>query len=275
LKKILLHSALLVFSTILTAQDQRVNFDSLILPISQPSADFQEYLVQLAWLNNPEQRINQHNIRIAEEDVTIAKWEIANDMGVTFNINENNIKSRDTSIPDATPEALMAANDITQEQLNTLDATRGVVDLGGINNFPIWNVGLIFNLGRWINRNNEIEKAQQKLLIEHATVDKEKVELRAEVIRRYQAYLHAFEIYKIRVKAEEDITQTFQLVKNRFKEGTVDFEEFSRASNANQNAKEATLNAKGEITSTKIDLEEIIGIPFEKAERLHDQHTGE
>ncbi len=275
MKKYFLHSVLLLVSCMAMAQDQTVDFDSLIMPISQPSPEFQEYLVQLAWENNPSNRVLEHNIRIAEEEVTISKWEIANDMGVTFNINENNIKSRDTSIPDATPEALMAANDITQEQLTTLDASRGIVDLGGVNNFPIWNVGLIFNLGRWINRDNEMEIAKQKLQIEEVTLDQQKLELRAEVIRRYQAYLHTVEVYKIRVQTEEDIAQTFQLVSNRFKEGTVDFEEFSRASNANQNAKEATLNSKGDIVATKIDLEEIIGIPLERAEGFHKNYVGQ
>jgi len=257
------------------AQDQTVDFDSLIMPISQPSPEFQEYLVQLAWANNPSNRVLDHNIRIAEEDITIAKWDWTNDMGVTFNLNENNITSTDNSIPNATDAARMAANNVTQEQVIALDASRGLVDLGGVNNFPIWNVGLILNVGRWVNRDNEIEIAKQKLKIEEVTLDQQKLEMRSEVIRRYQAYLHTIEVYKIRVQTEEDISQTFQLVSNRFKEGTVDFEDFSRASNANQNAKEATLNSKGDIVATKIDLEEIIGIPLERAEGFHTNYLGQ
>ncbi len=249
---------------------QRVDFDSLIMPIDTPSIAFEEYLVQLAWMNNPSNDVYDYNINIAKEDITITKRDWADDIGLTFNLNENNIKSTDNSIPDASQMSLDAIP-ISQAELNALDAERGIVDLGGINNFPRYNLGITLNLGRWITRPNEIRKSKEKLKIEEATLDQAKLEVRAEVLRRYQAYQHTLEIYKVRQEAELDFDQTFRLVKARYKEGTADFEEFSRASSGYQSARESTIIAESDIILAKIDVEEIIGIPLNYAKRFHKE----
>ena len=252
-------------------QAQQVEFDSLILPIATPSVEFREYLVQLAWINNPANKVYDHNINIAEQDVKITKLDWANDVGLTFNLNENNIKSQDNSIPNATDMALSEANMITQEQLNALDASRGIVDLGGFNQFPRYNLALTLNLGRIINLNKEIAKSKEKLQIEEANLDQRKLEIRSEVYRRYEAYIQSNDLYQIRQQTELDYKQMYNLMEGRFKEGTSDFEEYSRASTSYQSARESTLSAKADIALTKIDLEEIIGMPLEYADGFHKQ----
>jgi len=167
---------------------------------------------------------------------------------------------------------------ITQQELEGLDQLRGIEDLSGfsgLSNFPRYNLGVTVNLGRWMTLKKEINQSREKLKIEEAELDQQKLELRAEVIRRYQAYLQAIEIYKIRVQSEEDMLQTYQLVQNRFKEGTADFEDFNRASSAYQGSRESTLGSQGEITQARIDVEELIGIPLEYALAFHEREVGQ
>lgn len=256
-----------------TLNAQQVNFDSLILPIATPSVEFREYLVQLAWINNPSNRVYDHNINIAEQELKITKLDWANDVGLTFNLNENNLQSQDNSIPDVSDELLEDLM-IPPEFVDRIDADRGIVDLGGlnnINNFPRYNFAVTLNLGRIINLNKEIQKSKEALKIEEANLDQRKIEIRSEVYRRFEAYMQSTEIFKIKKESEVDFEQTFKLVEKRFKEGTTDFEQYSRASSTYTNARESTLSAKAEITQLKIDLEEIIGIPLEYASGFHQQ----
>ena len=275
MKNIIILSVLLFSSLYMKAQVQTVNFDSLIMPLANPSVEFQEYLVQLAWTNNPENRILDYNINIAEKEIDITKLSWADDVGLQFNINENN-DPFNNEIQKASDDALMDVG-ITQTELDVLDLDRGIRntnDVASLSNFPRYNLGVTVNLGRWMTLKKEIDLSREKLKIEEAELDQQKLELRAEVIRRYQAYLQTIEIYKIRVQSEEDMLQTYQLVQNRFKEGTADFEDFNRASSAYQGTRESTLGSKGEITQAKIDVEELIGIPLEYAIAFHEREVG-
>ena len=238
---------------------QQINFDTLIMPINSPSPFFQEYLVQVAWINNPANEVYEHNINIAQEEVKITKLDWANDVGLTFNLNENNIQKKESSLTD-------------EQTMVLVDNEIGyLADLANLNQFPRYNFAVTLNLGRILNLNKEIKKSQELLKIEELHLDQKKLEIRAEVIRRYQAYLQAGELVQIRKQTEADFKQTYKLIESRFKEGNSDFEEFSRASSSYQQSRESTLVAKSDLVQTKIDVEEMIGISLELANQLHQQ----
>ncbi len=236
-KKTILSLSLFCCCTVLLAQE--LNVDTLILPISKPSPEFREYLVQLAWINNPSNKVYDYNVNIAKEEIDIAKKSIANDIAFSFNLNENNIPGQ--------------------------ESTAGV----NINTFPRYNFQLTLNLGRIVTLKNEVQKALENLKIEEANLDQRKIEIRAETLRRYEVYLHTIEIIAVRKKAERDFQQTYTLMENRFKDRTADFEEFSRASSAYQSAVESRMVAEGDLLKAQIDLEEMIGLSLELAEGFH------
>ncbi len=238
---------------------QKVNFDTLVYSLDNPSYDFANYLVTLAWENNPENRAFNHNIEIAESEIKIAKRDWAQDIGLTFNLNENNIN----------PPTVL-----TEEQRMILEAA-GISDdafnFGTFSPFPRYNLGVQFNLGRLITLGKKVDITENQLELAKLDSDQKKMIIRAEVMRRYQTYLQAFEIYKIRVKSEQDADEIFTLMRSRFREGSVKFEEFSRSSSDLQQAKEGVLEAKGKIDIAEIDIEEMIGISLEQARAFHNE----
>ena len=218
-------------NTVLIAQ--KLDYDTLVSPIETATESFESYLVALAWMNNPENDVFKHNISIADENIKVAKRDWANDVGLTFNLNEANINRG--------PDTL------------------------GFNNFPRYNLGLTFNLGRIISMKPNINMAKEEKKIEEAELLQRKIVLRSEVLRRYQLYKQAIEIFKVRKKAEQDADEIYTLMRNRFREGSVNFDDFNRSSTNLQNATEAVLESQGEIDLAEIDIEEIIGISLEKA----------
>ncbi len=250
LKKIIF-TLLAICSLLNTNFAQQVQFDTLITTLDE-AADFEDYLVSLAWINNPANRILDHNINIAESDIKIARRDWANDIALTFNLNENNLARRTS---------------LTKESIVLLeDAGLGyLADLTSLGAFPRYNLGVSFNLGRLITLPKNVDVAKERLEIEKVSLDQQKMEIRSAVLRLYQAHTQAFEIYKIRKKAEQDAEEIFQLMKSRFREGTVKFEEFSRSSSSLQDSRESVIDAQGELDLTELLLEEMIGITLEQA----------
>lgn len=240
-------------------QAQRVNFDTLVYSLDNPSYDFANYLVSLAWENNPENRAFDHHVDIAESDIKIARRDWANDIALTFNLNENNLR----------PQSVLT--DQQREVLDTAGIDDRLFNFGTFSPFPRYNLGVQFNLGRLITQPKKVEIARSRLELAKLDSDQKKMIIRAEVMRRYEAYLHEFEVYKVRVNTEQDAQEIFTLMKSRFREGSVRFEEFSRASSDYQQAKEGVLEAQGKIVQAQIDVEEMIGISLESARAYHEQ----
>lgn len=234
---------------------QQVQFDTLITTLDD-AQNFEAYLVTLAWINNPENSAMDNSINIAESDIKIARRDWANDIMLTFNLNENNLARR------------TALDSMSLEYLN--DGNLGyLADLTSLGSFPRYNLGVSFNLGRLITLPKKVEIAKQNLAIEQASLDQTKLFVRSKVLRLYKAHLHAFEIYKIRKNAEQDAEEILTLMKSRFREGSVNFDEFSRASTNLTDAKESVIDAQGELDLTELLLEEMIGITLEQARQYY------
>lgn len=232
-------------------QAQQVQFDTLVTSLEE-AEDFEEYLVALAWINNPENKALDHNINIAESDIKIARRDWANDIALTFNLNENNLANRSTVTP--------------AQRVYLEDGGIGhLADLASLSSFPRYNLGVSFNLGRLITLPKNVDVAKERLEIERVTLDQHKMMVRSKVLRLYRAHLQAFEIYKIRSKAEQDAEEIFELMKSRFREGSVNFEEFSRSSSSLQDSRESVIDAQGELDLTELLLEEVIGITLDQA----------
>jgi len=221
---------------------QKVDFNKVVVPVESRARTFPEWLVQLAWMNNPSNDILARKIDIAKEDVKIQKFDWAKDFDALFNYNEAHF-IKDFVDPEG--------RDPIIESLI----------------YPRFNFGARISLGTLLNHGNEKKKAEIDVTIAELEHDQEKLAIRAKVLERYEKYLLAKAILITRKQAEEDSYQTYELVNELFKNGQAEFEEVNAASTSYFSSKESFMTAETEVKIAKIQVEEMIGISLEDAKR--------
>ncbi|MEZ4885983.1 MAG: TolC family protein [Chitinophagales bacterium] len=229
MKKLLFLFCLLQLSNI---QAQRTNFDRIVIPTDQITRDYKEALVQLAWVNNPDNKVLEHEVNIAEIEKKAAKWTWADNVQASFNLNEGNFQKE--------------------------------TDPGGNLFFPKYNFSASVSIGSLLRTSSETKKAEQQLDIAHHRVNQRKLQIRAETLKRYEDYLTAVEMLKLRTQAVEDFYATYLAVTKKFKESRSSLEEYNQASTTYYTALENKLRGESDVELAKISLEEIIGVKLEE-----------
>lgn len=213
-------------------QAQRTNFDKVVIPLERLTRDYKEKLVQLAWVNNPDNKVLEHEVKIAEIDKKAAKRIWLESVQASFNLNEGNFRSEDQT--------------------------------GGNLFFPKYNFSASLSLGSIFKTSSETKRAEQQLDIAHHRVNQRKLLIRAETLSRYEDYLTTVEMLKLRTQAVEDFYATFLAVSKKFKESRSSLEEYNQASTTYYTALENKLRGESEVNLKKISLEEIIGVSLEE-----------
>jgi len=239
----------LLIST-LNAQ-QPIDFNKVVVPEGSRARTFEDYLVQLAWMNNPANKTYDEEIKIATEEVSIRKWKWTDDLDALFNYNESHY-----------------IRDFRPELVNPDDPN------GTFTVFPRFNFGARISLGTLINNPKEKRKAEYEVKIVELERDQEKLAIRAKTLERYQNYLLANEILLTRKQAEEDSYQTYLLIKEKFRRGDAELDDHNSASTSYFNAKEKFISAKSDVKVAVIQLEEMIGIPFADALKYGPKEKG-
>ena len=221
---------------------QPIDFNKVVVPEGSRAKTFEDYLVQLAWMNNPANRAFDEEIKIATEEVSIQKWKWTDDLDALFNYNESHF------LQDFFPDRLTGPEGPNPNALFTI--------------YPRFNFGARFKLSTFINNPKEKRKAESELRITELDRDQEKLAMRATTLERYQNYLLANEILLTRKQAEEDSYQTYLLIKEKFRRGDAELDDHNSASTNYFNAKEKFISAKSDVRVAVIQIEEMIGIPF-------------
>ncbi len=216
---------------------QVADFNKIVPDENTRPKTFEDYLVQLAWVNSPQSKALKSNEKIAELEIDLTKREWMDNLGVQWNMNE--ISLSNIIYPD---NELFVA-------------------------LPIWNVTATVDLGTVYNRKKKIGITKQKLEITKQNIDLLKMKLRANVLERYHYYNLTLEILKVVTEAEQDASENYILLKELFKKQKAEFEELSRASLAYAEMKRKKLEAETEILLAKVALEELIGIKYEDAKK--------
>ncbi len=133
---------------------------------------------------------------------------------------------------------------------------------------PGYNYGLSVSLGQLFTTGPRIDMAKEMQKVEELERDQSKLNLRKEVLHRYNEHLLSIEILKTRQLAEEDASATFQLISALFKKNRANFDEKNKASITYYDTMEKRLAAETEVSNTKYSLEEILGVKWEQVERL-------
>lgn len=229
-----------VFSISILSQTsgQQLNFDSLILSVKQIAPEFEDYLVQLAWENYPTAEILDSEQKIATQEIKNERLGWTRALGVHVGVNQQT------------------------NQVNFEGGGTGLVF------FPRISYGLSLNITPLITTPGRVKVAREKLEITEHNVDQEKLRIRSEVKQRFQNYLFATELQKVRMEAEQDADSNYQLLLAMFKNDEASFQDYNDAYIAFSKAKEEWLEANSMINLAKIMIEEYIGVDFEEAQRL-------
>ena len=272
--KLIFPILLALFFSTQTSNAQIINVDTLVYPLSTSGQSFENYLVSLAWNNNPEFKAFASELKIAQTEVQLAKRAWADDWNITLNLNENNLNtSTESPSPvELTDETNMALDDAGLAELRTILETSGQAI--NVNNFPRYNFGLTLNLGSLITRGKEVEIAEERLFIEQLNEDQGKFEVRAAVYKAYLVYTQSIENLKIVSKQEQTAADIYDLMKTRFKNGSVDFDDFNQSQDAYNRAL-ASLNAAEEKkVLAELDIQALIGMPLTLAKFYYDENNG-
>lgn len=213
---------------------QQTDYETMVLPVENKARDFRDYLVQLAWLNNPESLIAQSEAKNARDDNKNVRKEWLRDVQATFNLNEANL--------------------------------RGSTGSNGQVFFPRYNFGLNFNVYNITSQKNKNKIGKREIDIAEQKTNLQKLTLRTEALTRYAKFKLARNIYRQRVLAEQEVYANYVLIKQLYETDEKTFEEYTASSNAYYTAQESKLKAETEVLTTQYALEEIIGLKWEQVQ---------
>lgn len=219
-----------------------MDFSRVVTPQDQSPRTFEDQLVQWAWYNSPGNAIYKEQIEIAAKRKNLTWWELL-DARATFNINESHFQS------------------------DSIRNSSDMVIANPSNNlfFPRYNFGISFNLGAILSRPTRTKIAESELKIAEYEEQQQKLRVRAEVLQRYEDHELALEVLKFKTQAAEEGESIYTLVLEQFENDKVDFKDYSAASEAHHRANEAKAVAKARVNKARIYIEELIGIPWDKA----------
>lgn len=215
------------------AYGQTVNYDRIIPPSYLSDLSFPEKLVFLAWQNHPSNEILHHEYEIAEKNKVKANWAWLNIFSAAYNINEFTINPTE----ETKERALF---------------------------YPRYNFGARLDLGKVVEYPADIKIAKEQVSIASATLNAQRISLRALVLRTYQTYLLAKETLELQIISTEDAFSRFSLSEQRFKNGEITLEQYNDALAAYNAGRRNQLEAEAKFNIEKINLEELIGIPLEE-----------
>lgn len=216
-----------------SALAQQTNYETVVQPMETKARDFSEYLVQLAWQNNPASLIVLDEVKNAQDEARNARKEWMRDVQATFNLNEANLRATDSS---------------------------------GSVFFPRYNFGLNLNLYNILSQKGKSRIGRREVEIAEQKVNEKKLEIRAETLSRYAVFRLNKALLKTRTLVEQETYNNFILIQQLYKTDEKTFEDYSAASSAYYEAQEARLRAETDVLLAKLSLEEIIGLKWEQVQ---------
>ncbi len=245
---VILISTFSSFAQKIVAQNENVS------PVSnmRPST-FEDYLVQLAWTNSPEQEGFKYEIDAKKQDVELAKKEWTRNLLAGVNIN-------DVSLPYNLYYTFgvrsLLGRPIDKERISTI-AT-----------IPFWQIGAGVNFGDLINRKYKIKGAEDKRKMVESDLNLSKQKIKAEVLKRYQEYLVAIEILKVRLQSLDASESNKTQISSLFAINKASFQDYNEANKTYVEALESKIRSESEVKIKRLAIEELIGVKWESVEKV-------
>lgn len=215
---------------------QTTSYETIVQPLDTKARDFSEYLVQLAWQNNPASAIAFEEVETARDKARNTRKEWMRDVQANFNFNEANLRAVDT--------------------------------FGNVF-FPRYNIGITLNLFNILSQKDKNRIGKHDVEVAEQKVNAQMLAIRAETLSRYTQFKLAKDILKTRSLVEQETYNNFILIQQLYKTDEKTFEDYNFASSAYYQAQEARIRAQADLQLAKLHLEEIIGLRWEQI-----QHPG-
>jgi outer membrane protein TolC len=215
---------------------QQVDYNKIILPPGASNISYEERLVQLAWQNNPASQIVKSDAIAAEHDVKALNAQWLRNIGVTANVNKYSLKEFNGD-PDADEV---------------------------FNYYPAYNVFLTLPLSTFFEGPHLKKAAQNRLEASEERVNQLKLNLRAEVLKRYNDYKMNEEIRNIRKEALADEESNYLVIEEKFKNGTATVESYQQSLKSRNELRIQAVESETMLIKSKLDLEALIGIKLEE-----------
>ncbi|MBI1227882.1 MAG: hypothetical protein GC192_21800 [Bacteroidetes bacterium] len=220
----------------------QIDYNQIVPPEGTRATSFEDYLVQLAWLNSPETKILAYEKTKEQKEVELQRMDWMNDVNFGFNINEVSL----SNVLQPSPDNLVL--------------------------YPLYQFSASVSLGSFTTNRKKREIEEVDVQISDMEANQHKIKIRAETLARYRKLLLAIETLKVRTKGEEDARNTYQIAQQRFKNADLEMEDMLRASESFNNATEKRLVAETDIQLAILELEEMIGIKWESAKKAEDRY---
>jgi outer membrane protein TolC len=224
-------------STVAQAALVRTNFESIVAPLDSPATDFQEFLVQLAWINNPDGAIAMAELLNAADKASNIQKEWMRDVQLTFNLNEANITGTDNS--------------------------------SGNVFFPRYNASINLNLYNIASQKKKNTIGKREILMAEQRLKAQKMNVRAQTLVLYQSFLLARKIVENRSVVEQEMRNAYILIEQQYRTDEKAFDEFMEASTAYFKSQEERMKSETEALQAQLKLEEAIGLLWSQI-----QHPG-
>src|SRR5699024_6274248 len=147
-----------------------------------------EKLVRLAWKNYPSNEILKREVTISEKELVQAKWSWLENVAAQGNLNEFTLN------PGENDRALF---------------------------YPRYNFSARITLNMFADIPAEIRKKREQVSISNARLNQQKLDIRAEVLRRYQEYLMQEKLLETQIRNTEDAFSSNSLAEQQFKNGEI------------------------------------------------------
>ena len=217
---------------------QNIDYNKIILPESVTEADFGEKLVQLAWQNNPANEELVHRAQAAKYEVDLARWSWLRTVKVSGNLNEYTINTE--KVREVNPTFIP---------------------------YPLYNFSLSISLGTIFLTPIETRAARSNYRVAEDVINQQKINLRAEVLTRYQNYLMNQKLFEIQNEVTEDEYSEFLLTEQNFKAGDVTLEDYKTSLKSYNEQLKERITLERDLKIAKIALEEMIGVRLEDVPR--------
>lgn len=215
------------------AYTQKVDYNKIILPNSARDISLEERLVQLAWENNPENKILANNIDIATHDVRLTKAQWLDLITLSGNVNEF---------------AISPTTEFQRERAQF---------------FPLYNINLSLRLSTLLTNPQKTKIAYINLQNQQQNLNLQRLHLRSEVLTMYENLKQSKEILGFQLELTENFYNAFVMAEDNFKKGQIDINQYNQRFEEYKNAQIRQRNLETGYNTAQLQLEEMIGVELE------------
>jgi outer membrane protein TolC len=211
---------------------QTIDYNRIIIPEAAAEMGIEERLVQIAWQNNPTNRVVELEVTAAEYEHQAAKAGYLDVFSVMGNLNEFNLST-----------------DPVRRQAAAF--------------WPRYNISAMFNIGQIARTSAQVKQTREMTKIKQEEIGVRKLELRAEVLTLYENYRMHLEVAKLQRELENNVYSSFLIAEDNFKNGEITLEEYNTFLKEINMERMRTITTENAYWTSKYELEKVLGISLE------------